>query len=349
VPLGIRARYTELPLDFDPAIREQALQLTEPWTTTYEKALALQNFFLDNFRYSLDVPTGHGNNRMAQFLFEERTGYCEQFAGTFAAMARSVGIPARVATGFTPGEVVGDQFVVRGENYHAWPEVWIDGRWVYFEPTPGRGAPGATGYTGVPEQQVEPTPAEDEATETTGNTAVPTVPPFEDFPEAELGGLEGEATQSGDDGGLPVWLERGVQAIGLLLAAAMLWWLVAPLLRRLRRRRRYAAARTAAAQVEAAWMDLNESLAVAGVPAAPAETPREYARRVHQVTRLHGGRLDQVATMVTEARYADEVSDDQIAAHARYLVAELEAELRDQADGRQRFLRRMDPRPLLRR
>jgi transglutaminase-like putative cysteine protease len=349
VPIGIRARYTELPVGFDPAIREQALQITDPWPTTYEKALALQNFFLDNFRYSLEVSTGHGNDRMAQFLFDQRTGYCEQFAGTFAAMARSVGIPARVATGFTPGELVDDQYVVRGENYHAWPEVWIDGRWVYFEPTPGRGAPGATGYTGVPEQQVQPTPDETEATDTTGNTAVPTVPPFEDFPEAELGGLEGEASQAGDDSGLPTWLERVGQVIGVALLLGLLWWLIAPLLRRLRRRRRYASARTVAAQVEAAWMDLNESLAVAGVPAAPAETPREYARRVHQVTRIHGARLDQVATLVTEARYADDVSDDQIAAHARHLVAELESELREQADGRQRFLRRIDPRPLLRR
>jgi len=349
VPIGIRARYTELPLDFDPAIREQALQITDPWPTTYEKALALQNFFLDNFDYSLEVSTGHGNDRMAQFLFEERTGYCEQFAGTFAAMARSVGIPARVATGFTPGELVGDQYVVRGENYHAWPEVWIDGQWIYFEPTPGRGAPGATGYTGVAEQQVQPTPEDAQDTATTGDTAVPTVPPLADFPAAELEGLEGEAGQSGDDGGLPTWLERIGQVVGLALLAGLLWWLIAPLVRRFRRRRRYASARTVAAQVEAAWMDLNESLALAGVPAAPAETPREYARRVHKVTRLHGARLDQVAVLVTEARYADEVSDDQIAAHARYLVAELEAELQDQADGRQRFLRRMDPRPLLRR
>ena len=75
-------------------------------------------------------------------------------------MARSVGMPARVAVGFTPGLTQGDgSRVVLGRNAHAWPEVWFDGiGWVPFEPTPGRGAPGSESYTGVPPAQDESVP-----------------------------------------------------------------------------------------------------------------------------------------------------------------------------------------------
>jgi transglutaminase-like putative cysteine protease len=62
-------------------------------------------------------------------------------------MLRSIGIPTRVAVGYTSGiEQNPGTFSVRGKNAHAWPEVWFDDvGWVLFEPTPGRGAPGAEG------------------------------------------------------------------------------------------------------------------------------------------------------------------------------------------------------------
>ena len=64
--------------------------------------LALQDWFRSEFQYSLDVPQGHSTSAIEAFL-RQRIGYCEQFAGTFAAMARSLGVPARVAVGYTPG------------------------------------------------------------------------------------------------------------------------------------------------------------------------------------------------------------------------------------------------------
>ncbi len=140
-------------------------------TTRTQQALALQNWFRsDDFQYSLSVQRGHGTDALASFLDPEtgRVGYCEQFAGAYAALARSLGLPARVAVGFTPGEPDPDDptFVeVRGLNAHAWPEVYFSGvGWVPFEPTPGRGNPAAELYTGVPADQATP---DDPSTATT--------------------------------------------------------------------------------------------------------------------------------------------------------------------------------------
>lgn len=110
-----------------------------------------------NFEYSTEVQPGHGNNAIENFL-QIRKGYCEQFAATFAVMARTLGIPSRVAVGFTPGQLDSDGwYSVFSRNAHAWPEIWFDSiGWIPFEPTPKCGIPGAS-YTGVEADQ-QPAP-----------------------------------------------------------------------------------------------------------------------------------------------------------------------------------------------
>jgi len=113
-------------------------------TTQLEQAVALQDE-LRSWTYSLDVVPNHRRTAMAAFL-ERRTGYCEQFAGTMAVMLRELGIPSRVAVGFTPGvpdqpELVGTgqpvTYTVSQANAHAWVEVLFPGYgWIAFEPTP---------------------------------------------------------------------------------------------------------------------------------------------------------------------------------------------------------------------
>src|SRR5205807_8236081 len=93
----------------------------------------------------------HGDDALQRFLFVTKRGYCEQFAGSFAAMARAINLPSRVAVGFTPGQqVAGDSYRVLNRHAHAWPEVYLSGYgWVAFEPTPGRGSADDQSYTGV--------------------------------------------------------------------------------------------------------------------------------------------------------------------------------------------------------
>ena len=92
-----------LPEDFPSSVSETLRRRSRPARRRRTTPCwLLQNWFQSQFEYSLDVPGGHGNDAIEAFL-RQRVGYCEQFAGTFAAMARSIGVPARVAVGFTPG------------------------------------------------------------------------------------------------------------------------------------------------------------------------------------------------------------------------------------------------------
>ena len=150
---GYIAQDLKLPA-LNSSIARLSRRITAHAKTPYQRARALQDY-LRTFTYDLNVAPGQSQDALTEFLFHTKRGYCEQFAGSYAVMARSVGLPARVAVGFTPGELNADGWYdVRGLHAHAWPEVYLDGTgWVAFEPTPGRGAPGAEALTGVPEAQ----------------------------------------------------------------------------------------------------------------------------------------------------------------------------------------------------
>ncbi len=248
VPEAIARRYLQLPADFPEEFRAEALRIAGAAGTTYDRALTLQNHFRANFRYDLSFRQGHDENAIAQFL-RERRGYCEQFAGTFAAFARALGIPSRVAVGFTAGErLAADRYRVLGKHAHAWPEVWIAGvGWVAFEPTPQRGAPGAESYTGVPAQQVDDV-AEDDPT-TTPTTVAPGGPTTTTVPEIFPGGTlpddialpgidvptGGQLPTTGSDGG---WAGTLARTLVTLTALAALWGVGVPAMRAARRQRR---------------------------------------------------------------------------------------------------------------
>lgn len=279
-PAQLLADATALPDGFSERIREFAIELTAEVPSAFDKALVLQEFFRTNFSYSLEVSAGHSNNRMEQFLFDEQIGYCEQFAGTYAAMARAVGLPARVAVGFTQGDLVDGAYVVRGEHYHAWPEVWIAGQWLAFEPTPGRGAPGAESYTGRPAEQ---------ATALTGDEGDEATDDAETDDE-ESSDFEGFVDELGtaDDGGDATSGGRWLAVASLAALGAVVIWLVAvPSLRVLARRRRHRAAQgDTRAETMACWDDLVDVLRREGVERRAHESARRFAERATRTSQL---------------------------------------------------------------
>jgi protein-glutamine gamma-glutamyltransferase len=108
----------------------------------YAAVVALEAFFRSGgeFRYDEDPPTSAARPPLVAFVAGHRRGYCQHFAGAMALMLRYLGIPARVAAGFTTGTFDDAEWTIADTNAHTWVEVWFDGYgWLPFDPTPGRG------------------------------------------------------------------------------------------------------------------------------------------------------------------------------------------------------------------
>jgi transglutaminase-like putative cysteine protease len=116
-----------------------ARTITQGRTNTYDQVKAIENWLGDNTRYSLNAPLSpHGVDVVDDFLFRSRLGWCEQIASSLVVMARSIGVPARLVTGFVPGsrDALTGRFVVRERDAHAWAEIYFPGiGWQGFDPT----------------------------------------------------------------------------------------------------------------------------------------------------------------------------------------------------------------------
>jgi transglutaminase-like putative cysteine protease len=147
--------------DLRPEVIARATEITAGATTAFDKASALVSYFTDpanGFTYSLDVPTGTTGDKLLDFL-DLKQGFCEQYASAMAVMLRAVGVPARVAVGFTQGRLdASGDYVITSNDAHAWVEVpFSEAGWVEFDPTPlGGGQGGQQGFTTA---SGEPTPA----------------------------------------------------------------------------------------------------------------------------------------------------------------------------------------------
>jgi transglutaminase-like putative cysteine protease len=347
-PPGIDvSHYLALPAGIPESIRQTAAQIVRGQTTDYGKALALQNWFRNNFRYNLNVPSGHDDNAMLRFL-SARQGYCEQFAGTYAVMARFVGLPTRVAVGFTPGQVEGDGlYHVRALNAHAWPEVLL-GRygWVSFEPTPGRGEPGAEAYTGVAAAQAGPVDTPPQSA--TGTPSAPATtapaPPVTLKPSPNQVHAGPTAHHAGP---FPV---KAVAALGIVLALALAWVVGIPVLVRRRRDRRRAAAQ-GADRVMVAWAEAADSLALMGVGRQASETLEEHARRAAR-SRVSPsdvpGALSTLARDASVASYSPGPLHNDVVSRSVVAAAVIEGAVWRQATPWQRLRWRLDPRQLIR-
>ena len=107
--------------------------------TDLERARAMERRLRTDYAYTLEMPSQKSADPLADFLFTRRRGYCEYFASAMAVMLRSIGVPARIATGFQSGlyNPITGLWVIRASDAHAWVEAWIPGNgWTTFDPTP---------------------------------------------------------------------------------------------------------------------------------------------------------------------------------------------------------------------
>jgi len=137
-PDWVRARYLQLPDSLPDSVTELAQQITAGADNRYDKASMIEAF-LRGYEYSEEIDDPPSDrDRVDWFLFDERRGYCDYFSTAFVVMARSVGVPARLAAGYSAGEFVKEAGAYRQHEYdaHTWPEVFFPGLgWVEFEPT----------------------------------------------------------------------------------------------------------------------------------------------------------------------------------------------------------------------
>lgn len=264
---------TSLPASTPAVIGALAQQVTAGETTDYDRLVALQDWFRGpEFTYSLSAPVEDGFDdagvdAVAAFL-DEREGYCIHFAGAFALMARSLGMPTRVVVGFLPGSYTGDS--VDGERVaevttgqlHAWPEVSFEGvGWVAFEPTKGLGT--ATRFVS------SSTAVDDGGEDVTDRTPTPT-------PTSTSTAAPGERPEDrqAEVSGTSVRLVDLRPYFATVLAIAVLAFapFVAAAIRRRALRRR--------ATVAAAWRLVQESAIDMGVSAPASLSPRAFGARL---------------------------------------------------------------------
>lgn len=279
VPVSIQTDFGSYEGPDRGLLRRIARENTIGATTPLERAQELESWFISNFSYSLKPGLPNGN-WLPTFLTTDRRGYCTQFAWAFAVLARLIGIPSRIAVGYTGGVRAhgsGQTWQITTADAHAWPELYFTGEgWLRFEPTPtgagGQATAEVPAYAGVgntlPNHKQNPANA---ATSPASSAPAGGPHPGRHHLVQAPGGELSAAKQSADS---DLWLAIGIPAGVFLLIA----W--PALIRIATRRRRWLTASSDADVAHAAWRELTDDLADFGLGFAPAETPRAVARRV---------------------------------------------------------------------
>jgi hypothetical protein len=283
--------------------------LAERWTgnatTAFDKAAALQARFRTLFEYELQTEPGTSSSDLVDFL-DNRKGYCEQFAAAMAILARIVGIPARVAVGYLPGEQEEDgRWVVRANEAHAWPELYFEGTgWVAFEPTPAIRTGNQPAWTIPPDDGGT---SDGSGAQPPGGVGQPGSADGLD-PGLQPGDLGGPAGTGDASGQSSLWLVVAI-SVGVVALIVASPTVVARTRRGLRWRR---AGGHSVRAAEAAWSDLRDTVRDAGFDWNPAATPRGTGRELATAAGLDEDSRDLLVHLVTSterARYSTTPAD----------------------------------------
>jgi len=330
-PSSISTQYLKVPEAIEQVTHKIAVAEGKG-ATNFDKAVSLQRWFTSShFTYSLSAPPG--SDDLIGFLTNTRTGDCEQFASAMAVLARDLGIPARVAVGFTAGTKVAgktNEWQVRAGDAHAWPELYFEGAgWVRFEPTPaaagglGQGTATVPAYAGLATDQ----PGNGSTTLPNPGTTSGIGPSASASPKA---GHRPDDPGNTGTGGVPIKKHHSTLPIGWIAAGVVVVLLLAGpmLLRILIRRRRWshmvpdtpepvagsdervlvaAGGAEAIDTAHAAWAELRADVIDYGLPWRSSESPRAAAHRLTELLELNGGAaaaLERIAHAEERARYA---------------------------------------------
>jgi transglutaminase-like putative cysteine protease len=277
-----------LPSDLPRSISRTAQRVAGGAGSDYEEGRALEQWFRSAlFTYSETAPVEQGYDGdsmdvVAKFL-DVREGYCVHFSSAMAVMARTLGIPSRIAVGYRAGATQDEgEYTVTNRQLHSWPELYIRGAgWVAFEPTPDSDAAATAGDPA----EATPTPATPETPLPAPGESEPSTSASTPTPSASAAPGAAAASTPGGTGPLGI-------VVGVLLAVALL---VAPAaVRVLRRRSRLAAVRSGRSPAVAAWREVVDDVADHGY--APGLVPPDDAGAAARTARAVLGRLRATVT-----------------------------------------------------
>jgi transglutaminase-like putative cysteine protease len=294
---GILKIYTQVPSTLNASIKQLAFTITANAPTMYDKVTELEKY-LRTYTYdsTIQAPPA-GQEGINWFLNIEKRGFCNYFASAMVMMARELGIPARVAVGYTNGNGQYDAksglYSVLGTNAHAWAQIYFAGYgWINFEPSATfnpftRPVTSTTSNTGITNASGTPVPSR---TRTAGQN----VPQ-----ETDPGSLGN--TNSGNSLAAQVRMDVGIVILVLLvfiiggLLYFRLWW------RKLFRGLSTPRAIYGRVGVLAGW---------AGMQHPPGQTPTEYMQALVAVAPEEKATFERLGDIYTRERWADPASKD---------------------------------------
>lgn len=345
VPAGsTMTRYLALGPNVPDNLSRLAQQLGADNGAPYQRALAIEQFLADHYRLDPQAPSGHAYPNLNFFLFGPanagaRKGTSEQFAASFAVLARLLNLPSRVVVGFTAR--AGAHPVTAGDAL-AWPEVYFtDLGWVPFHPLPD------------PDQQAKPLEDEYKPQPETSQPPASEEPIPTLAPTADVSGPAG-ATGGPGAGGANVALVAGAGGGGLLLLL-LAGFVVFVLVARTALRRRRLDEGSPDQRIEGAWLEVGDALRLAGRRAPEHLSAAEVAahaadaaapvRGRHEV-RLAAPVLDELAEAVNQTVFGPGTAQDTDAEAARTRALAYIGELKARRSWWRRVLWSLHPGPL---
>jgi len=335
-------QWRQLPAGLPARVQTLAVSIAGAAPTRYDAVTAIDTYLQTHETYDLNSPRpAAGVNAVDDFLFVSGRGFCEQFASAAVVLLRSLGIPARLVTGFVQGDVSSfpGQRIMRGSDAHAWIQVWYPGvGWESSDPTAGSVATGAVpvpaaviapAATATPAAATAsaPTPAAATASAPTPAAATASAPtPAQVSPSASAtpsapavpaiaaaaprkpAPSAKHAHASDLPGGRVRWLES---LAALALLAGLVTRVSGRALRRRRRRRAAGTGRPTDGPVLSAYLRLDAALASRDQARGPGETVAEAEQRLQ----LAGAAIDRGGRLAA--------SPDEIAGAVRCLEREV--------------------------
>ncbi|MEH1128197.1 transglutaminaseTgpA domain-containing protein [Micromonospora sp. CPCC 206061] len=320
-------------------IQSLADQIADENGAPYQRAVAIEEFLATHYRVVADSPSGHAYPNLNFFLFGPsngggQKGTSEQFAASYALLARLMGLPTRVVVGFEAATGSGP---VRGADALAWPEVLFEGvGWVPFDP--------------MPKPNTTPRPVEEDFKPPTEDpTEPPTEAPITDAPSESATPV---ASGAGSGGGITgAMVAGGVTGLMVLLVGGAA--LVVLVMRRSLRRRRLEHG-PPAERIAGAWLEVNDALRLAGRPAGAHLDATEVvahatvAAEGRRATRIRSAAppLVDLAQAVNVATFAPFSTDEAQAERAGAQAVAYASELRARRSWWRRVLWSLHPGPL---